>query len=241
MVMPKGMSGLENVEQVAKRKVRKLRYYNKVETTDPFGIGVMRGVDVVSLSGVNIMDRVWREYKMENGIEGESRGRWIASAVYEGEARALRYERRMGELRLRGDILHRDVVMGLERWERTEVYLKALASGEIVGRPMMGIDVVIDGQRFELMRWEDVQRARVPWVIAGMFGYAKWKRNDIVNKMKARYDDVGRWANTWMRWEREGYRALMSDLANEDERKAVRDLLVVGRLLIRDELARRSS
>ena len=203
----------------------------RVETTDPYTLGLLEAVSTVPLDALTSLTPARRAYAAEYGLLGE-RGlaRPLVSTVYPAEALALRLEQSLPQVREQARLLHPLIVLGLTDPPGAQLFALALAAGEIVVAVRRGdarVQLVSGDMTTLLAEVRDVARARLAPLVQAYLGFFRLP-DDMRRSLMARYDADPALAALWRAWVEGGW----SDSLGDAPDAALHDLILACRLLV---------
>jgi hypothetical protein len=204
----------------------------RVETTDPYTLGLLEAVSTVPLDAITSLNPARRAYAAEYGLHGE-RGmtRPLVTTVYPAEALALRLEQDLPTVREQARLLHPLVVLGLTDPTNAQLFALALAAGEIVTAVRRGdarVQLVSGETTTLLAEVRTVARARLAPLVQAYLGFFRLP-DDVRRGLMARYDADASLVALWRAWVDGGW---SDSLAESPDDAALHDLILACRLLV---------
>jgi len=230
------MPDIEKMDQALRSRLHKPDDLVLLRTTDPFTLTLAQVWDTVPVDAVPSVVQDYEQYMQETGLRGSKTFNpttAVRTAIFEAEATALLFERRLADLRQQPRLFSPLAVTLLANRVKAEVYLLAAASGQ---------ELVLErGAVFNAPEWQLTlvphdparQSPRGVRLIQGMFVFMRQIDETTARAIRQRYDRDDQHMDAWEEWEgNEGADWLDASLGDVS-RHAIEDLIAITRLLIR--------
>lgn len=230
----KNLAGADDLLSRLQRAVQRPEDLIELETTDPFTLTLAKTVDGIPIEAVSSLREAQRQYSDQ--VHSESAGQQ-PTAIFQAEATAIEYERRLGEISQPRRLFNPLVVTALARRTQAETYLLAVVAAEITGEWRMddrrGL-VFNTKETGELQLIADTEMSSLPFcgLLDGMLRFSSQVTTQQARQIYDRYledDDVMVAIDEWEQHGGDDWRERYTDCGIE----VVEDLIAVTRLLIR--------
>jgi len=208
-----------------------------LKSSDPFTLTLAQTVDTIPLEAVRSVANDAQRYVQEVHEARAAR----PTSVFESEAVAVEYERRMVEINLKPRLLHPVVVTALSRRRQTEVYL--IAAAGLVGREWK-LDkrgnasvelsfVAPSVPELKLLSQQDLGNPKFNALIDGLFQFIHRLSDEAAQKIMERYEQDDKLHERLAEWDEEDGQSWRGEFGKGGEGRLMEDFIVLTRLIIK--------
>ncbi len=206
----------------------------RMETSDPFSLSLVQTADTVALPAIKSLRDAQDQYNQDETLAElkVAGGLIVPTAIFEAEATALSYERRLSKLQLKRHLLNPVVVTGLAQRTKAEVYLIAAAANQEWQ--------LTNELRFNAPEWQGVllnqrrrERAIHGILMDGLLAFILQINNASARQIYTRYRRDEELLEILDEWEETGGQVWRDSFGHD---LLIEDLITVTRLLILDLL-----
>ncbi|MDW8172153.1 MAG: hypothetical protein RML73_06675, partial [Anaerolineae bacterium] len=228
---------LDNLQRFLGRRLISSDHVKILKSSDPFTLTLVQTVDGIPLDAVSSVTTDAQRYLDEVYQIQALR----PTAVFEAEATAIEYERRMSELNLKARILHPVVVTALAYRRQTEVYLAAAAGLvgvewklEKRGNAPVSLSFAAKGRpEMKLLDAQELDKLNFSPLVDGLFKFIQQLSDHDAQAILGRYELDDELLEKLADWEEEDGEAWRSEFSRGNNDRLLEDFIVVTRLIIK--------